>query len=163
MARVRIPFLSLSGQVRFDQQLKMSPKDKSIVHLKDIDILRGVHEPFTPHSASQSGGFTLSLYTSLAYGKNKRKGVVRHKLQILPLGHTPLRMLLARMAGWPSGLRRWFKAPVTSVARVRISLLSVLDVAAAIICRCNTNVTNVLVSTGHSRPVKDPRQDGRVV
>ena len=28
------------------------------------------------------------------------------------------------MAGWPSGLRRWFKAPVTSVARVRIPLLS---------------------------------------
>ena len=29
-----------------------------------------------------------------------------------------------RMAGWPSGLRRWFKAPVSSEARVRISLLS---------------------------------------
>ena len=29
-------------------------------------------------------------------------------------------------AGWPSGLRRWFKAPVTSVARVRIPLLSYL-------------------------------------
>ena len=27
-------------------------------------------------------------------------------------------------AGWPSGLRRWFKAPVTTVARVRIPLLS---------------------------------------
>ena len=31
------------------------------------------------------------------------------------------------MVGWPSGLRRWFKAPVTSVARVRISLLSHID------------------------------------
>ena len=31
------------------------------------------------------------------------------------------------VVGWPSGLRRWFKAPVTSVARVRISLLSLFS------------------------------------
>ena len=30
------------------------------------------------------------------------------------------------LAGWPSGLRRWFKAPVSSEARVRISHQSVL-------------------------------------
>ena len=29
------------------------------------------------------------------------------------------------VAGWPSGLRRWFQVPVTSVAGVPISLLSI--------------------------------------
>ena len=36
----------------------------------------------------------------------------------------PVRLIL--LAGWPSGLRRWFKAPVSSEARVRISLQSLL-------------------------------------
>ena len=41
-------------------------------------------------------------------------------------------------AGWPSGLRRWFKAPVTSVARVRISLLSILCIDDCIQILSNT-------------------------
>ena len=35
------------------------------------------------------------------------------------------------MVGWPSGLRRWFKAPVSSDARVRISPQSLFCIASS--------------------------------
>ena len=47
-------------------------------------------------------------------------------LQVLygPFRGSLFRVSSRTMEGCPSGLRRWFKAPVTSVARVRIPLLS---------------------------------------
>ena len=81
------------------------------------------------------------------------------------------------MAGWPSGLRRWFKAPVTSVARVRISLLSLgmWSFSKAIPCEENETELNMTQHTTYDgteatseatfpgRRKSELRQDGRVV
>ena len=55
----------------------------------------------------------LDHSATLPYGKGKNNAYINKTLISLE----------ARIA-WPSGLRRWFKAPVTSVAWVRIPPLS---------------------------------------
>ncbi len=68
-----------------------------------------------------------------------------HQLEILSLNLNNLLLLLAGVQAkihllkriccvivkvvWPSGLRRWFKAPISSEARVRISSLSVYSLS----------------------------------
>ena len=41
-------------------------------------------------------------------------------------------MWLDKVVVWPSGLRRWFKAPVSSEAWVRIPPLPILDIAPSV-------------------------------
>ena len=48
--------------------------------------------------------------------------------------------------GWPSGLRRWFKAPVSSEARVRISPLS--DMFCSLYFALSVIYFNILMPTG---------------
>jgi hypothetical protein len=43
---------------------------------------------------------------------------------VIPRSMVRIRPVRFPLAEWPSGLRRWFKAPVSSEARVRISLQS---------------------------------------
>ena len=50
---------------------------------------------------------------------------------VIPRSMVRIRPVRLSLAEWPSGLRRWFKAPVSSEARVRISLQSLLDPADA--------------------------------
>ena len=66
-----------------------------------------------------------SSFPSLSLNKRKRKAYCLDTVSCLySLGITLTGPVINVRAGWPSGLRRWFKAPVTSVARVRISHLS---------------------------------------
>ena len=50
---------------------------------------------------------------------------------VIPRSMVRIRPVRLSLAEWPSGLRRWFKAPVSSEARVRISLQSLFDPADA--------------------------------
>ena len=69
-----------------------------------------------------------SSFPSLSLKARKRKAYCLDTESCLySLGITLTGPVINVRAGWPSGLRRWFKAPVTSVARVRISHLSLLD------------------------------------
>ena len=130
VARVRIPFLSLSGRVKTLPRIPNSlanvmrcsccesgqPCRPSVVSSekctaygsRPIERTLGVFVPFSLYKRSH----IIPVYFS--------------NLVFLPFGPTPARVPIACTAGWPSGLRRWFKAPVTSVARVRIPLLSPL-------------------------------------
>ena len=115
----------------------------SILHHKRINILREVQEPFTPHSLPINVGVLHSRYMLCQHEEDITKSTMAN-FQIGPFGPTPVRDPLLNTAGWPSGLRRWFKAPVTSVARVRIPLLSLLHgtVAHHFICPSLANGTS---------------------
>ena len=49
---------------------------------------------------------------------------------VIPRSMVRIRPVRLSLAEWPSGLRRWFKAPVSSEARVRISLQSLFGFGA---------------------------------
>ena len=68
----------------------------------------------------------VGVLHSLAFWCDVRKRSLQKvhcKISSLSFGHTPTGVYVTITAEWPSGLRRWFKAPVSSGAWVRIPLL----------------------------------------
>ncbi len=66
--------------------------------------------------------FVAILFTILTRAKNFKKFVFCFWAELAeraPL-YSPFELQFASEVAWPSGLRRWFKAPVSSEAWVRI-------------------------------------------
>ena len=77
-------------------------------------------------SWSRRSGPRASVACKLTVAQLVERGTVNDTV-VIPRSMVrirPVRLIL--LAGWPSGLRRWFKAPVSSEARVRISHQSLL-------------------------------------
>ena len=53
------------------------------------------------------------------FAKKQNKAVDKELLEIITYTYS-IRPIVCRTVAWPSGLRRWFKAPVSSEAWVRI-------------------------------------------
>ena len=66
---------------------------------------------------------SVSCIQHLTVAQLVERGTVNYTA-VIPRSMVRIRPVRLTLAEWPSGLRRWFKAPVSSEARVRISLQS---------------------------------------
>ena len=74
-----------------------------------------------PGFDSPMAQFCIAIYILTHRSSVGRAGDCKCTSVVIPRSMVRIRPVRLIVAGWPSGLRRWFKAPVSSEARVRIS------------------------------------------